>query len=120
MSFVVSYGIYPILIQKINFNLMFRYLKLWIPLKNWSLPQGPQYKVIPYLVILTCSFKWQLLGYFSLICYPAHIDSLRDFISHILKYLFFTYLYKRNDATVTYFLKFMSITFSKFIYSLLL
>ena len=54
-------------------------------------------------------FKWQPFEYFSLICYPAHIGSHRDFISHVLKYLFFTYTYKRTNATVTYFLKFMSI-----------
>ena len=57
--------------------------------------------------------------YFSLIFYPAHTDSCRDFIVHIPMYLFFTYIHKRNNATVTYFLKFMSI-FLKFIYSLLL
>ena len=34
-------------------------------------------------------------------------------------YIFFTYIHNRNNATVTYFLKFISI-FLKFIYSLLL
>ena len=33
------------------------------------------------------------------------------FILHILMYLFFTYIGKGNNATVTYFLKFMSIYF---------
>ena len=52
--------------------------------------------------------------YFPLICYPAHIDSHRDFKLHILMYLFFTYIHKRNNITVTYYLKFLTI------YSLLL
>ena len=57
-------------------------------------------------------FKWQPFLYFSLICYPAHISSHRDFISHILKYLFFFYIHtQRNNATVTYFLKLMTILF---------
>ena len=38
----------------------------------------------------------------TLICYPAHIDSHRDFISHVLKYLFFTYTHKRNNATAAF------------------
>ena len=42
----------------------------------------PPYMHIKYLVILTCSFKWQPFWYFSLICYPAQKDSHRDFISH--------------------------------------
>ena len=54
----------------------------------------PPYMHIKYLMILTCSFKWQPFWYFSLICYPAHIGSHRDFISHILKYLLFTYIHK--------------------------
>ena len=54
-------------------------------------------------------FKWQLFWYFSLICYLAHIGSHRDFISHILKYLLFTYIHKWNNSTVTYFLKFVDI-----------
>ena len=53
-------------------------------------------------------FKWQQFWYFSLICYPVHLDSYRDFILHILMYIFFTYIHKKNNATVTYFLKFMS------------
>ena len=40
---------------------------------------------------------------FSLICYPADVDGHRDFISHILKYLFFTYKHKRNNVTVAFF-----------------
>ena len=62
----------------------------------------PPYMHIKYLVILTYSFKWQLFWYFPLICYPAHIGGCRDFILHILKYLLFTYVHKRNNATVTY------------------
>ena len=69
----------------------------------------PPYIHIKYLMILTCSFKWQPFWYFSLICYPVHTGNHRDFISHILKYLFFTYFHKRNNAIVTYFLKFVSI-----------
>ena len=64
---------------------------------------------IKHFVILTSVSKWQLFWHFSLIYYPAHIGSHRDFISHILKYLIFTYIHKRNNVTVTYFLKFMSI-----------
>ena len=33
----------------------------------------------------------------------------RVFILHILMHLFFTYTHKRNNVTVAYFLKFMSI-----------
>ena len=47
----------------------------------------------------------------------CHTDSHRDFILHILMYIFFTFVHTRNNATVTYFLKFMTI-FLKFIYSL--
>ena len=54
-------------------------------------------------------FKWQLFCYFSLICYPVNIDSHRDFMSHLLKYLFFTYIHKRNNVTAAFFLKFMRI-----------
>ena len=65
------------------------------------------------------SFEWQPFWYFSLICCRAHTDCYRDFILHILVYLFFTFIHKRNNASVTFFLKFMSI-FSKSMYSLLL
>ena len=51
----------------------------------------------------------------TLIRYPAHIDSHRGFILHILMYPFFTYIHKMN-TTVTYYLQFMSI-FLNFIYS---
>ena len=54
-------------------------------------------------------FKWQPFWCFSLICCPAQIDSNRDFILHILMYLFFTFTHKRNNATVTFFQKFMNI-----------
>ena len=57
---------------------------------------------IKYLVILTCSFKWHPFWYFSLICHPAHIDRHRDFILHILTYLFFTFIHKRTSATGTF------------------
>ena len=60
-------------------------------------------------------FKWQPFWYFSLICYPVHTGSHRDFTSHVFKYLFFSYIH----ATVAYFLKFVRI-FSKFTYPLLL
>ena len=54
-------------------------------------------------------FKWQPFWFFF-ICYPAHIGSHRDFISHILKYIIITYKHKRyNATTITYLLKFMSI-----------
>ena len=77
----------------------------------------PPHMHIKYLVILTfVLFKWHQFWYFSLICYPAHFGSHRHFTSHILQYLFFTYIHKRNHATITYFLKFISI-FLKFIYS---
>ena len=62
-------------------------------------------------------FKWQPFCYFSLICCPAHTDSHRDFILHILVYLFFIFMHKRNSVTVTFFLKFIGI-FLKSIYSL--
>ena len=58
--------------------------------------------LVKYLVILADSF-W----YFSLICYPAHINSHRNFILHIFMYHFFAFLHQRNNATVSYFLKFM-------------
>ena len=64
---------------------------------------------IKYLVILTCSFKWQPFWYFSLFCYPAHVDSHTNFISHVHMYLFCTFIHKRDNATVTDLLKFMSI-----------
>ena len=67
----------------------------------------------------TLVLKWQPFWYFSLVFYPVYTDHHRDFVSHILEYLFFTYIHKRNNATVTYFLKFMSVFF-KPIYSLLL
>ena len=54
-------------------------------------------------------FKWQPFWYFSLICYPAHIGSHRDFISHVLKYHLLTYIHKWNNATVTFFVKFVGI-----------
>ena len=79
----------------------------------------PPYVHIKYVVILTCSFKWQPFWYFSLTCCPTHTDSHRDFILHIPLYLFFTFIHKRNNATVNFFLKFMSI-FLKSIYPLLL
>ena len=75
----------------------------------------PLYMDNKYFVILAYSFLMAaILVLCSLICYPAHIDSHRDFILHTLMYIFFAYVYKRNNATVTYFLKFLSI------YSLLL
>ena len=43
------------------------------------------------------------IWYFPFICYPAHVDSHRDFTSYILEYLFFTYIDKRNNATVAFF-----------------
>ena len=46
-------------------------------------------------------FIWHPFWYFSLICYPAHLDSHRDFMLHILMYLFFTVIHKRNNATKT-------------------
>ena len=46
--------------------------------------------------------------------FAAVIDSHTGFILQMLMYLFFTYIDKWNNATVTYFMKFMNI------YSLLL
>ena len=66
----------------------------------------PPHMHIKYLV-----FKWQPFWYFSLICCPAHTDSHRDLILHILMYHFFTFIHKRNNATATFFLQFMSIFF---------
>ena len=71
----------------------------------------PPYMHIRYLVILTCSFY--MGSHFDIFLWFA-TGSHRDFISHVLTYLFFTFIHKR-----TYFLKFM-IIFLKFIYSLLL
>ena len=56
-----------------------------------------------------CIFEMAAILVIFLICYTAYVDSHRDFISHILKYLLFNYTHKRNNATVTYFLIFMSI-----------
>ena len=60
-----------------------------------------------YLVILTFSFQMAaiLLLLFDL------LSAYRDFILHLLMYLFFTYIHKSNNATAIYFLKFMSIFF---------
>ena len=74
----------------------------------------PPYMNIKYLVILTGNF----LNGNHFVIFP-HTDSCRDIILHVLTYLFFTFIHKRNNATVTYFLKFMTI-FLKFICSLLL
>ena len=43
-----------------------------------------------YLVIMTYSFKWQIF------CYPAHIDSHRDFILPFLMYHRITYMQKQE------------------------
>ena len=67
------------------------------------------------LQFLNGSYFW----HFSSICYPAHTDSQRDFMLHILMHLFFTYIHKRNNATVTYFLNFIDISL-KPIYCLIL
>ena len=72
------------------------------------------YTYIPHICTLNIYwfwlvvFKWQPFWCFSWIC-SSHIDSLRDFILHILMYLFFTFIQKRNNANVPFFLKFMSI-----------
>ena len=63
----------------------------------------PPYMHIKYLVILACIFNWQPFWYFSLICCPVHTDSHRDFILHILMYLFFSFIHKRNYGTVNFF-----------------
>ena len=72
----------------------------------------PPYMHIKCLVILACSFKMAaiLVVFFNLLSCPY---SHRDFILHTLMYLFFTFIHKMNNATVSYFLKFMSI-FLKF------
>ena len=49
MLYVISYGSYPICIQYMNLNLTFWYFKLWLPLKNWSWPPGPQFETIRYI-----------------------------------------------------------------------
>ena len=61
----------------------------------------PQYMHIKYLVILTCSFLMTaiLVLFFDLLSCPY---SLRDLIFHILMYLFFTFIHKRNNATGTF------------------
>ena len=72
-------------------------------------PHSPKYIHIKYLVILRCSFQMAvilLLFFYLLSCFK---DRHRDVILHMLVYLFFTYIHKRNNATVTYFVKFMSI-----------
>ena len=53
--------------------------------------------------LLLLVFKWQPFWYFSLICYPAHTDRHRDFILHILTYLFFTFIHKSNSTNIAYF-----------------
>ena len=75
----------------------------------------PSHMHMKYLVILTCSFYMAAI---LVICY-SHTDSLRDFILHILMYILFIFIHKKNKATITLFLKLMSI-FLKFTYSLLL
>ena len=88
----------------------------WLEIKNSYLVYLCTY--VPHMCtsnihwVRSVVFKWQPFWYFSLIClicYPAHIDSHRDFISHALMYLFFTYTHKRNNGTVTFVLKLMSI-----------
>ena len=64
---------------------------------------------IKFLVILVVVvFKQQPFWYFPFICYPVLVDSHWDFI-------FFTYIHKRSNATVTYFLKFMNMYILLFI-----
>ena len=57
----------------------------------------PSYVHIKYLVILTCSFKWQTCWYFSLTCYPAHTDSKTDFILHTYTYVSLLYLHTQKE-----------------------
>ena len=86
--------------------------------RNFSF--GWPYVTIKYdLVIQTCSFEMAaiLVLFFDLLSYP-HRQSYR-LILHILTYLFFTYIHKRNNTTEAFFLKFMGILL-KCIYSLLL
>ena len=40
----------------------------------------------------------------------SQIDSRRYFILLIFMFLFFTYMHKRNNAVVSYFLKFISVS----------
>ena len=57
-----------------------------------------------------------LVFFFDLL--SSQIGSHRDFISHILMYLLFTYIHTRNNATVIFFMKLISI-FLKIIDSIL-
>ena len=65
----------------------------------------PSHMHIKYLTILTCSFSMVAILVLFSDWYSAHVDNHRDFILHILMHLFFTYICKRNDATVTFFSK---------------
>ena len=60
---------------------------------------------IRYLVILTCSF---LMAAILVLLFDL-LSSHRDFILHLLMYILFTFIHKRNNATVIFFLKFVSI-----------
>ena len=64
---------------------------------------------IKYLVILTCDFSMAaiLVLFFDMLS-CLHRQSWRLHIAYT-HYLFFTFIHKRNNATVIFFLKFMSI-----------
>ena len=61
------------------------------------------------LIIVTYSSQMAaiLVLFFDLL--SCHAEGHRDFISLILMYVFFTFIHKRNNATVAFFLKFMII-----------
>ena len=73
-------------------------IRIWYEYAHMSLVYAYQ-----YLVILTGSFQMAaiLVLLFDLLSCPY---SHRNFILHILTYLFFTFLQIRNNSTVTFFL----------------
>ena len=76
--------------------------------------------IVPHnLHVCAAFFKTAGIPQYRTLDPSLHIDGHRDFILYKRMYLFLTYIHKKNNATVIYFLNFMSI-FLKFIYSLLL
>ena len=73
---------------------------------------------IKYLMILTCSFSMAAILAFFFDLLSAQ-KAVIETSYHMFLSISFTYIHKRNYATVTYFLKFVSILL-KFIHSLLL
>ena len=67
----------------------------------WSLLGYVANMALVTIIDLWCESLWIVVN-------MTYIDSYRGFILHILMYLFFTHIDKWNNATVTYFLKFMN------------